>query len=1064
MKKLTYLLLCLFLGIGLVTAQTTQVTGTVISADDGEPIIGASIIVKGTTTGTVTDFDGNFSLSVPSSSGTLVVSYVGMVSQEVAVQPAVYIRLQSDTQRLDEVVVTALGISKERKALGYAVQDVKANELTKAGNTSLAGALQGKVSGIQISSSSGMPGASSRITIRGVRSFTGENTPLYVVDGMPIASTPNRGTGNSVSDADYANRAMDIDPNDIESINILKGQAASALYGMRASNGVIVITTKSGKGAKKGKPQVFITSNVSFDKPSTYMEYQKEYAQGSGGKYNPTSSLTWGPKISELANDPVYGGNTDNKYTQQYGKKEGQYYVLQRERAGLDGWAIPQAYDNIKDFFETGVTWSNNINVMQGFDKGHYSFSLGNTTQSGIVPSTGLDRYNARLNGEAKLHENWTTGFTGNFVTSKLNKQTGANNGIVAFLYGSPSSYDLAGIPNHMEGDPYTQNTYRPIGGLPGSYWATEHNKWIERNSRFFGNTYINYSTKLNTTDHKLDIKYQLGVDSYTTTYSNIYGYGHADGQGEINDYNYVVTDVNQLLTAAYVWNINEDWSFDMLVGNEFTQKRQKYDHIYAKNFNFPGWDHINNATTYSSKEDLTRRRTVGSFYQASVSYANMLYLSTTGRHDVVSYMPRNNRSYFYPSVSLGWIFTELEPVKNKILTYGKIRASYAQVGQGEDYYQTYYSTPTYGGGFYNGEPIKYPIGGVSSFTQYNTVYDPNLKPQNTQSYEFGADLTFLDGLFSLNYTFSRQDVKDQIFSVPLARSTGSSSLVTNGGSVHTNAHEVTLAINPINTKNFKWDMAFNFSKIDNYVDELAEGVESIFLGGFVDPQVRYNIENKAPVIYGTRFLRNDKGDIVVDDNGLPEHGSEGVIGNIAPDFNLGFNTTFEIFKFRIGATFDWKQGGQIYHGTYNVANYYGTTQRSADFRNMESFLFEKPAVKVTARDDKGNPTAYAPNDIRITGDHAYDYFNRLNNISEGGIFDNSFIKLRELSVSYPVWSKNGIDVNVNAFARNIILWSELKGGFDPESTQGNNNMAGGFERFSLPGTSSYGFGVNVKF
>jgi TonB-linked SusC/RagA family outer membrane protein len=1063
MKKLTYLLFCLFLGIGLVTAQTRQITGTVISADDGEPIIGASVIVKGTTTGTVTDIDGSFNLSVPSSARTLVISYVGMIAQEVDVQSTINVRLQSDTQRLDEVVVTALGISKERKALGYAVQDVKSDELTKGGNTSLAGALQGKVSGVQISPSSGMPGASARITIRGVRSFTGDNTPLYVVDGMPINSSPDRDTQYSVTGSDYANRAMDIDPNDVESINILKGQAASALYGMRASNGVIVITTKSGKGAKKGKPQVSITSNVSFDKPSTYFETQDKYAQGVGGNYSPTASTSWGPLISELPNNPTYGGNTDNAYTQKYGKKEGQYYVIQRERAGLDGWATPQVYDNVRDFFDTGVTWNNNVNVMQGFDRGNYSFSLGNTTQNGIVPNTGLDRYNARLSGEAKLHENWTTGFSGNFVTSKLTKQTGANNGLVATLYGAPVSYDLAGIPNHMEGDPYTQNTFRATSGFDGPYWSVEHNKWTERNNRFFGNTYVNYSTKLNTTDHKLDIKYQVGVDSYNTNYSDMWGYGHANQKGEVNDRNYTVTEANQLITAAYVWNINEDWSFDMLLGNELVQKKRKYDYIYATDFNFPGWNHINNATSYTSEENFTRRRTVGSFYQASVAYANMLYLSTTGRYDVVSYMPRDNRSYFYPSVSLGFIFTELEPVKNNVLTYGKIRASYAQVGQGEDYYATYYDLPSYSGGFYSGYPIRYPINGISAFTQYNIVYDPELKPQNTKSYELGADLTFLNGLFSVNYTFSRQDVKNQIFEVPLARSTGSSSLVTNGGAVHTNAHEVTLSINPVKTKNFNWDLAFNFSKIDNYVDELAPGVDNIMLGGFTDPQVRYNKTDKAPVIYGTTYLRNEAGEIVVDENGLPQPGKMGVIGNVSPDFNLGFNTTVEIYKLRIGATFDWKSGGQMYHGSYVTANFYGTTKRSGEYRAMESFLFEKPAVKQTGTDANGNPT-YAPNDIRIKGENAYDYFDTLSSISEGGVYDNDFIKLRELSVSYPVWSKNGIDVNLSAFARNIIIWSKLKGGFDPESSQGNNNMAGGFERFSLPGTSSYGFGLNVKF
>ena len=299
--------------------------------------------------------------------------------------------------------------------------------------------------------------------------------------------------------------------------------------------------------------------------------------------------------------------------------------------------------------------------------------------------------------------------------------------------------------------------------------------------------------------------------------------------------------------------------------------------------------------------------------------------------------------------------------------------------------------------------------------------------------------------------------MKDQIFEVPLAGSTGSAELVTNGGAIHTNAHEITLGINPINTKNFKWDMAFNFSKIDNYVDELAPGVESIFLGGFVDPQVRANIGDKFPVVYGTTFLRNDNGDIVVDEDGLPQIGSEGVIGKVSPDFLLGFNTNFEIYKFRIGATFDWKCGGQMYSGTLNTLNYYGTSMESVESRTAETFRFSHPAVKQL------EDGSYVANDIDIKGEDALSYYDRMTLISEAGIYDSGFLKLRELSVSYPIWDKNGINVNLNVFARNIILWSELKG-LDPEASQGNNNMGGGFERFSMPGASSYGFGLNVKF
>lgn len=1062
-RKLMLLMTCLMIGIGLVNAQISKVTGNVTSDEDGLPVVGASVLVKGTTVGTVTDIDGNFTLTnVPSSAGTLVISFIGMQSQEVKIQSVVNVVLKSDAEVLDEVVVTAMGISKEKKALAYAVQDLKGEQLTQAASTSLSSALQGKVSGVDITPSSGMPGASSQITIRGVRSFTGDNTPLYVIDGMPISSaadidTDTRNTG-SVAGADFANRAVDIDPNDIESINILKGQAASALYGMRASNGVIVITTKSGKGAAKGKPTITLNTNLSFEKVSTLPEFQKEYAQGANGVYSPYASTAWGPKIADLANDATYGGNTDNAYTQQYGKHEGMYYVPQRAAAGLDPWAVPQAYDNAKDFFNTGVSWSNNVNVAQAFDKGYYSFSLGNSTSDGIVPNTGMDRYNVKLNATANLSQNWTTGFSGNFITSKIKKQSSGNEGVVATIYGAPSSYDFNGIPSHVEGDPYTQNNYRS-STFNNAYWATDNNSFEERSQRFFGNTYAQYNTNFGTDNHSLTAKYQLGVDAYSTIYSDNYGYGDSSyATGYSRQDTYSITEMNSLFTLTYDWKINSDLDMNLLYGNEWVDKSTRVTTAEGFNFNFPGWNHIGNATTFQSGQSTTKKRTVGNFANLSLSWKSMLYFNATVRNDIVSSMPRGNRSFTYPSVSLGWIFTELPFLKdNSVLTFGKIRGSYAEVGMAGEYIENLYAVPKYGGGFSAGTPIQYPFGSVTSYAPYYRVYDPNLKPQNTKSYEVGLDLAFWHGLVSLNYTYSRQNVKDQIFAVPLSTSTGYSEMVTNGGAIHTNTHELTLTIKPIDKKNVYWDLGFNFSKIDNYVDKLAEGVNSIMLGGFVTPQVRASIGEKFPVIYGTGYLRNENGDIVVDENGMPQAGEPQVIGRISPDFRLGFNTTLELYKFRLSAVFDWKQGGQMYCGTMGVLDYYGVTQRSADYRSQSDFLFELPAVKQNA------DGSYSPNDVKIKGENAFDYFNALNGIDEASVYDNSFIKLREISLSYPVLEKKFLNVTASVFARNILIWSQLPG-LDPEATLGNNNMAGAFERFSMPGTSSYGFGLTFKF
>ena len=422
----------------------------------------------------------------------------------------------------------------------------------------------------------------------------------------------------SVSGVDFANRAVDIDPNDIESINILKGQAASALYGIRASNGVIIITTKSGKGLEKGKPQVSFSSNVSFDVVGRLPEFQKTYAQGSGGVFSATSGTSWGPKISELPNDATYGGNTDNEYTQKFGKQQGKYYVPQRAAAGLDPWATPQAYDNAKDFFDTGITWSNSLNVAQMLDKSSYSISLGNTHQDGIISSTGMDRYNVKVSADTKLTNNWSSGFTANYITTSIDKAVTSGNGLLRTVYAAPPSYDLAGIPSHVDGNPYTQNSFR--GSFDNAYWAMENNKFTEDTNRFFGNVYASYQTDFGTTNHKLNAKYMVGVDAYTTHYVDSYGYGSntGGGRGQIENYGWTNATYNSLLTINYDWHINEDWGLNAVVGNEIIQSNRKKYYEYGTNYNFPGWNHINNATTQQTEEETWKNRTVGFFGNVS--------------------------------------------------------------------------------------------------------------------------------------------------------------------------------------------------------------------------------------------------------------------------------------------------------------------------------------------------------------------------------------------------------------------------------------------------------------
>ena len=1064
MKKVKLFMACLLAVVSTsLFAQTITVKGTVSDASNGEPITGAAVVVQGSATSyALTDLAGSFSLSAPANA-VLVVSNMGYKTQEVPVngQGVVAVALEPDVEYLTEVVVTAMGISREKKALGYAVQDVKSEQLNHAASASLSSALQGKLSGVEISSSSGMPGASSKITIRGSRSLDGNNQPLYVVDGMPVASTPDLGTGNSVTGSDYSSRSIDIDPNDIESINVLKGQAASALYGMRASNGVIIITTKKGSAAGAGKTNVTFSTNYTFDTPAIYPEVQTKYAQGSSGKYNPTSSLSWGPLITDLPKDPGYGGETDNQYTQAYGMHPGQYYQPQRAQAGLDPWTTPAVYDNIREFFQTGHTFNNSVSVAHNFGQGNFIFSLGNTDTKGIINNTFMKRYNARFGSEARLNKYFTMGFNASYVQSDMNKQSGANDGITAGLYHVPANYDLAGIPNHKPGDPYSQVNFRNLT-FNNPYWATENNYFGEKSQRFFGNAFLDFKTNLTATQI-LDVKYQIGTDAYTTAYQNIYGYGAKGTDGEITERTLTENSLNSLLTANYSWAINEDLNFTALVGNEIVYDTEKYLYAYGNHFNFAGWNHLNNVASYSSSESFGKSLTFGTFGEIALDWKSMLFFNATLRSDYVSSMPHGNRTFTYPSVSLGFIFTELEALKNNVLTYGKLRASYAEVGQAGTYHESFYDTPGFGGGFSSGTPAMYPTNGVVAYTPYGRVYDANLRPQNTKSFETGIDLAFFDGRITFEYTYSRQNVKDQIFAVPMASSTGFSEKMTNAGKVHTNAHEISLGFIPVQTKDFTWDVNINFTKIDNYVDELAEGVSSIMLGGFVEPQVRAGIGDKYPVIYGIDYVRNEDGLVVVDEDGFPIAGDNAVLGAVSPDFQMGFSTGFDWKGLRLNAVFDWKKGGKMYAGSATMMEYYGTAAYSQELRDKDQFMFDlEPSVKITGYDASGN-AIYAPNDIMIDGKYAQSYLSTLNDISKCFVRDASYFKLREISLSYPIIKAKWGSVSASLFGRNILLWTAIRG-FDPEASQGNNNMAGGFERFSLPGSSSYGGGLKFNF
>lgn len=1054
-KRLFMFLAGLFLSIGMAVAQT-QVTGTVVSGEDGEPIVGASVKVSGTKTGTITDVDGKFALNVPE--GTkLVVTYLGMLPKTVtaSVSGAMKIKLDPDNKVLDEVVVTAMGITREKKALGYASQVLDAKDLNTSGTSSLASAMQGKLTGVDIRTSSGAPGASAQIVIRGARSFDGNNTPLYVVDGMPISSTPDFSTKESVSGADNASRTIDLNPDDIESINVLKGQAASALYGIRASNGVILITTKRGsKGSTK--PVITFSTDLSAQTLSRKFEHQDVYAQGTTlSKYNPNTSMSWGPKIADLANDATYGGNTNNKYTNgDLTSHAGMYYNPKYAAAGLSGWATPQTHDNVGDFFKTGFTQNSTFNISQRKNDVSYSFSVSDTYQKGVIPSTGMTRTGARGAVDWKVNDQWKTGFSANYSSVKIKSAPGANSGIVNVVYSAPAEYDLKGTPYHKPGDPTSQILFRATN-FNNPYWWADNDEYSQHTNRVFGNAYAEYSPKLNWgKNYKIVFREQAGIDMYTSNDSEIAEVGSAKNtKGEVKNYGTQNNIFNNLLTANFTakWGANEEWDFGFVLGNEFNhQYRRKWDYD-GTGLAFYGQPTIGNTSSMDAHSDYhIQERTVGVFGQMSLSWMDMLFLTVTGRNDVVSTMPRGHRSFFYPSVSLGWIFTELPALKeNHVLSYGKLRLSYAQVGQAGQFYNNYMYVPSYTGGMYVYTPISYPLGGAKGYAPYYVKFDENLKPQNTSNWETGIDLGLFKNRVRVEYTLSYQDVRNQIFDVPTAGTTGYQALRTNAGQMTTLSHELSVNASVIDHANYGLDLGVNFTKITNKVKKLADGVESIMLGGFVEPQVRAQAGYTYPNIYGKAFKRTEDGQLLLNANGLPQGTAASVnLGECTPDFNMGFNLRAHYKQLSLSATMDWQKGGCMYNGTLLTMNYFGASKASLPYH--EGTMVAEGINEATGQ----------KNTVQVS---KQQYYMAYNDVTEAGIFDTSFLKLRDVTLSYQFPKFAGINLSVYGFARNILLWAKLPG-LDPESSQGNGNMSGYFERYSVPNTSSFGGGFKIAF
>ncbi|MFA8435147.1 MAG: SusC/RagA family TonB-linked outer membrane protein [Marinifilaceae bacterium] len=1049
--KRVALLSVLFLAFGLQSfSQNRVVTGTVTSADDGYGIPGASVFVKGTTAGTSTDIDGNYKVTVPAEGKVLVFSFVGMTTQEVEITSEVInVVLQTDSKQMEEVVVTALGIKRAEKSLGYSVSEVKGEELTMVRQNNPVQSLSGKVSGVNIGSTAGGVNSSTRIVIRGNSSIAGSNQPLVVIDGVPMDNSSRDGAGKW-GGYDYGDGLSDLNPDDIESMSVLKGANASALYGSRAANGVILVTTKTGKGQKKGIG-VSINSNVTFDQVARLPEMQNVYGQGTQGTLG-----------SGADGKPVISGQNTGSWGP---KMEGQQVHNWDREGNLIDYS-PQA-NNVEDFYRTGITMSNNVTFTSNTEKGTALVSMTDQRVRDIMPNSNMNKQNINMRLTTDLTDKFHVDAKFTYLKQKVENRPalGDNRSNAAgTLLTMPRSIQLSDISNYKYATSFNPD-YKDnnADGRPriwdseemyitNPYWVLneEHNE--DEKEKVNGFISLSYDI----TPH-LKAMVRSGIDSYNL---ERYAYRAPNNRLILEGDMEQSVDRNTEWTSDFMFTYNNtwgDWNLNATVGGSYNERKFERVGNYGKGFKAPGMYVIGNVEFIDSRYGLEERATSSLYGTAGVGYKNYLYLDVTARNDWSSTLPEENWSFFYPSVTGSFIFTEAFDFfkeNTNIFSFGKLRAGWAEVGKDASPYMLadVYNLNTWS---VDGNPTA----GLNETKALST-----LKPENTESYEFGLDLRFLNNRVGLDVTYYNADTYDQILASEIAVTSGYKRQVINAGQINNHGLEVMLRGAVIEKKDISWDLAFTYAKNTNEVVELKEGVEAQVLGEARSMGVRVEArpEEAYGQIIGYGYKRNDQGQILVDDGGLPIRAEEeSVLGNFNPDWTGGLTSSFRYKNWRLNATLDMKYGGELF--AYSLYAMDGAGTSKASLKGREEWYNGKGGYLVNGV----NENTGAANAVYLNPEVYYGELGS-RNIAEPYIVDASYIKLSEVSLGYSVpksfVSKYGLgSVDLNFVARNLgYLWKATDNIY-PDATYNNGN-AQGIEHLALPETVGYGFNVRVKF
>ena len=1054
-KSLTMLMVSLFLFVGTALAQT-KVTGTVLSQEDGQPIIGAAVKVDGTSTGMLTDVNGKFSLTLPEGKKTLTISYLGFQPKTVAAKNGMRVFLKADATSLDEVVVTAMGIKRSAKALGYSATSLDGEEIAEVRTNDIMSGLAGKVAGVQISTTSSDPGASNSVIIRGVSSLNGSNQPLYVIDGVPMSNSSTYSSNGLNNGYDFGNGANAVNPDDVENMTILKGAAATALYGSRAANGVILITTKSGK--KQAGVGVEYNGGIQWESVLRLPQSQNDFGMGWYGNKTDDENGSWGPKFdgSMLRYGSIYD----------YSQKMKSYVAIK---------------DNMKDFFDTGMRYNNSVSFSNATDATTYYVSLSQIHDDGIIPTNAdsYTKYTFSANGSQKVKD-VTISTALNYAYQKNSFVTTGQGGSSMYnaIMQTPRDISIAEMKDLS--DPFnTPGYYYTPYGITNPYWVLNNYEHKQESERFYGKLQLDYEFL-----KYFKATYRFGLDTETrhrnqgepnleSMFKDTYNADAstiAGATGQVTQQTTRQREINQDFFVTFDMPVS-DFNINAVAGFNGNERSYSYLYGHVENLTIPTFFDLSNSSERPEVAQYSqKRRLYGIYGQAELAWKNMAYLTLTARNDWSSTLPKENRSFFYPGVTASFLFSELfKDDLKKIINFGKVRAAWGKTGNDANVYmtQSVYAQAASSSSGWASSAFPFSKTGTNAYTAGNTLGSLNLSPEMTTEFELGLNMGFLQNRIVVDFSYYDRKSDKQIFSLNMDPASGYTAMNTNLGKIGNKGIEALITLVPVRTKDFEWAITWNYTKNKNKVISLPEELGGeVNIYGFSGGTGLYAIEGEEMGIFKCYRTKTDgEGHIVVNSKGIPLQTDDiEKVGSMNYKYQMGIGNTFRYKGVSLGIDFDIRKGGLLFSRTADISYFTGNAIQTA-YNDRNPFIVPNSVVS----DGNGG---YVENTTPLDPTQIYNFWNNGGFLSdESFLVDKSYVKLRSVVLSWELPKKwlSGTPlqgVKVSFFGNNLFLWTPSSNTFiDPELTSFGNDLEGNFGEYSAnPSSRKFGFNVNVKF